>query len=457
VPTSVDDIIVSSELRGLKDWEALIPTTFEAGSTMSGTESTPLEFVVGTTLDYVYDIPSQYYVPTLVSGSEQLPIDSYFGQLKSNYIDLGIDSYVGTKSTGVINTKTDFVLYNRVYGLVDVTNSVKLWTHNYADLIDTDIAFRLRGAYKVSDDTDVTANIWGTVETSYSADIFSVRDSIHNKFMLEATVTSGIATSFVGDIFSASKVSNVFSSSIFSTIGSKQSFLADTKISNGGLISFYSSVFSTKLTSYTIGVDARTRSLFVSNFYPKSDEYISTVSGIIHCDVNDYLYAVVPSGTYFKIDDTKVPTVLQPIANGFTVFCSASGTGNDEIIYTIHAENTAGDVLEEDFYFRDGRLVTAYVNDAFKPNQIVDVLIKTKNSVDCQATASESYYFKIRDLLANDIVSNINAIQAYDLQSFVKVRSKALEKGKTYTLTISGIKDYAGNYMKPLKYIFTVK
>jgi len=199
--------------------------------------------------------------------------------------------------------------------------------------------------------------------------------------------------------------------------------------------------------------------LLIDNFSIGVEEWLP-VSDLVafSVDVVDLSYPVSASGTYFLHDDIAVPTVLSGILNGYRAYyapmnVASSGT----ITITIHAENTNSDIVEKSYYLLYGYHVEFNDLVDWGPKSTVVTAVKATNLVFCPNTVGEAVYFETRDLESYDLGASIYAISSVNLGAAIYPQNTFFFYGRTYTITVSGIKDFGGNKLDPVVFSFTIE
>ncbi len=175
-------------------------------------------------------------------------------------------------------------------------------------------------------------------------------------------------------------------------------------------------------------------------------------------DAVDLTYGISISGSYFLHDSQQVTTTFSGITDGYKMFYSpASVVSSGTITLTAHVENTSSGVEEQDFYLLYG--YNALFEDViyWGPNRQIDILVQATNEVLCPNTESEAFWFKTADLPARDLGATIRAIEFVDLGAVIYPQSTVFFYGKTFTVTVSGVKDFSGNIMDPYIFTFTIE
>ena len=175
-------------------------------------------------------------------------------------------------------------------------------------------------------------------------------------------------------------------------------------------------------------------------------------------DVVDHTYSVSTSGTYFLHNGQAVSTSHSGIADGYRCYyypidVYSSGTIN----ITIHAENDNSETAEEEYHLLYGYNVKFDQIVDWGYNSTVVTTIEAKNLAYCPNTEGEAFYFETADLHSTDLGASIVGLKSVDLGAAIYPQSKFFFYGRTYTITISGVKDYHGNEMTEFSFDFTIE
>jgi hypothetical protein len=170
-------------------------------------------------------------------------------------------------------------------------------------------------------------------------------------------------------------------------------------------------------------------------------------------DVVDHSYSTSISGTYFIYEgEQKIPT-FSGITDGYRIYYTPSGIYSDGTIdLTVHVENDNGETQEQNYYFLYGYHVEfdELVDWGFGSTVITKA--EASNLAFCPNTEGIAFHFKTKDLYATYSGAVINFVRGnYDLNAAIYPRSVY---SKTYTVTLSGIKDFAGNELAPFSFTF---
>lgn len=199
--------------------------------------------------------------------------------------------------------------------------------------------------------------------------------------------------------------------------------------------------------------------ILVDNFSIGIDEW-TTASGLgsFIVDVVDMDYPISISGTYFLHDGVAISTVLSEISNGYRAYYSPSSVYSDgTITITIHAENENSEVVEQSYYLLYGYHIEFNDTIDWGPKSTVITDVKVSNLVFCPNTIGESVFFETKDFDSYDLGASISAVQSVDLGAIVYPQNSFFFYGRTYTITVSNIKDFGGNELGPVVFTFTIE
>ena len=199
--------------------------------------------------------------------------------------------------------------------------------------------------------------------------------------------------------------------------------------------------------------------IVIDNFSIDVDEWV-LVSDLtsFSVDVTDTVYPISVSGTYFLHDGNIVPTILSGISNGYKAYYyPASVISSGTIVLTIHAENTNSGIIEQNYNLLYGYHVTFDEVIDWGPKSTVVTTVEASNSVFCPNVEGAAVYFETRDLESYDLDASITAITSVDLSASIYPQNKFFFYDRTYTITVSGIKDFNGNELEPVVFSFTIE
>jgi hypothetical protein len=200
--------------------------------------------------------------------------------------------------------------------------------------------------------------------------------------------------------------------------------------------------------------------ILIDNFSIGVEDWVEAANLTYSVDVIETASGVQisTSGTYFIDDGTIAPTTFSGITDGYTCYYTPSGVlASGTITLTIHAENTASGVEEQNFHLLYG--YNCFFNEIvdWGPKNEVVITIEAKNEAFCPNLEGEAFYFETEDYTSYDLGASIVPIGSVDLGATIRPQNTFFFYGRTYTITVSGVKDYHGNEMDPYIFNFTIE
>lgn len=175
-------------------------------------------------------------------------------------------------------------------------------------------------------------------------------------------------------------------------------------------------------------------------------------------DAVDNVNTVLSGSSYFEREGSQVPTTFSGIANGFRMFyVPDSVVSSGTITLTAHVENDNSETAEQDFSLLYGFNILFDEPINWGPLRVVDVLVNATNDVLCPNTVGEGFIFTTADFPSVNLGATIRPVDSVDLGASIFPQSTAFFYGKTFTITVSGVKDFSGNIMAPYVLTFTIK
>jgi hypothetical protein len=156
------------------------------------------------------------------------------------------------------------------------------------------------------------------------------------------------------------------------------------------------------------------------------------------------------------IDESPVATTYSGIADGYTFYCTAPSISGG-LIVTIHAENDCSTVEEQDYNLLFGYRVEFTRTVDWGYNSDIQIWTSVKNDVVCPNTETFATFFETKDLESVDLPAYVYPTGSANLGAEIYPQTKAFLPGYTYTITVSGVRDYSGNIMQPIVFSFTVE
>lgn len=197
----------------------------------------------------------------------------------------------------------------------------------------------------------------------------------------------------------------------------------------------------------------------IGNFSIGVEEWVSVEDlGSFSVDVTDDTYSIVTSGTYFIHDDQIVSTTYSGISGGYRCYYTPSSVySSGTITLTMHAENDNSEYLNQNFHFLYGYRCTFDDYVDWGPGKEVVTTLQASNLAFCPNMEAQAFYFETADLRSATLNAFINSIQSVNIGAVIYPQSKSFFYGQTYTVTLSGIKDFYGNIMDPFVFSFTIE
>ena len=278
----------------------------------------------------------------------------------------------------------------------------------------------------------------------------------------EVLTSSGVVYGIYADMFSTvSNTNNYIPVDMFSCVSGTNYIDVDIDTALGNMIyttaDIYSTVQDTTLSG-SIPCDIRTWSMFFGDFFLDIEDF-TTASSTAWVDVVDYMWPIDQSESYFLVDGQRASVTFSGIDGGQRMFYDPPDDfySDGTLTYTAHFQNSMGDVMEREHYLLYGYdldFVDLVDWGAYKK---VEILAYAKNKAFCPNKGSAAFYFVTRDYDALNLRSMIRPLVPSNLGSVVSTQSTAFYYGSTYKITVSGIKDFAGNYLEPFEYSFTIE
>lgn len=399
-------------------------------------------YVVGGSMDSVID--------SEIKDADELGLSTIVDELSILYPSDVVNNIVLSLRLALMNSSTD-------------RTKLSLYFANYLQTIlnDTNVNFRINiGKIPTDNNTNVDIDISGVNYFNLLADIYSSVES-HDKF-IETDIVQGVGriTMCDADVFCSTSVSNYLDTSIYSTTTSGIYINTELTTISGRLTYLNSDIYSTKLGLLGgLNTDLKTRSLFVGNFFIETDRF-TTASSTAWIDLIDYLYSIDTDNTYLYVNDVVASGIyFEDIPNGKRLYYNPVDDfySTGVMVYTVHVESTIHEVEEKNFYLLYGYDLQLNEVVDWGPNNKIVVRITAQNLAFCPNTVGESFDFTTVDLDSINLPCTITAIGYIDLPIMISPQSTAFFYGRTYTVKVKNVKDFAGNVMPDLEYTFTIE
>jgi len=421
---------------------------------------------------------SVVYDNTTSSGTDVFMDMSLYEVDYSDTIDSIIEiitrSYDGTSYDDAYNE----ILYNSLNSLDKVT-VVTMWLAlKNLDLTDIEVDIYFTGylqnilndtamSYRVnlgtipgSFDSDMLLVAWGQNYFNNIADVFCAASGTMHFLDTDVALASGRLDKLPIDIFCSKQENPWLISDVFCSGLGFVSLAAELTTISGRLDRLQADVFSTSLgLAGAYPTDFKTRSLFTGDFFIEQDNF-TTATDIAWIDVVDYLYPINTDETYLSVNGTVVSgTWFEDIPNGKRLYYDPLDDfySDGVLTYSIHTENTMGEVEDKDFYLLYGYDLHPNEVIDWGPNKTVVVRVEAQNLVFCPNREGEAFDFTTVDLKSMNLKCTIRPVGYVDLLVQISPQSTVFYYGKTYTIKLKGVKDFAGNVMPDFEYTFTIE
>lgn len=444
------------------DWEALIPTVYYQAETPTTTTiyNLAVAYTAGSAISGTIDIDTELIVndsPTTITDNIVIEVEA--NDLNSTLKDIDVDTTVQTAIDRINNIPVSMIHIEQITGSRNLEHEYIISTTlNKETNVDIELKFYIAPA-DVESDTLVDVTISDDMRFTFDADIFSTRLATLSGIEADIEVTTGIVHSIVTDLFNSEIEITAITADTFSSDVNQESFGLEATLISGTINSINTDSFATVSGVEGIGLDVRTWSMFVTDFFLSPDEH-QVASGQAWIDIVDFLWSIDTANTYFMVDGVAVSgTTFSGINNGYRVSYDPPSDFDHEgpFTYTIHAQNIQGDILEQDYSLLYGYDVAFNKVIEWGPHRQIDILTKATNNAYCSNTAAESFYFVTKDYEAHNLGSTILPTRPVDISSSIGTIAKVFYYGGAYTVTVSGIRDYAGNELDPIQYSFTIE
>ena len=437
----------------MTDWRALLPTVCIVGTSYSGSSKIPITVVINSS----------------VSGTDEVQVEAtigptgvFPGMFNDNTDDI-VNEFNTSLSTGSISDiinffKTNFgtsyydsmlvkfLVGSRLESLEDlrVVFSKLQAKDNSIDVINF-IRFYI-GALSFQNNTDVDVTIWNDIRYSLPTDIFSSLLASLNFIQTDVETENGKVSSIYIDLVSCAENIFMLQNDIFCTTSGMLDCNIDVLTASGGFIATYSDLYSTKMEVSGTKTDIRTWSLEFGDFFLDVEEF-TTTSATAWVDIVDCLWNINTDDSYFAVDGQRVPVIFSSINNGYRMSYDPIDDfySKDTLVYTAHIENVVGDSRERDYYLLRGYDVAFSDVVDWGANKEIAVWSRASNLAFCPNSNTAAFYFTIQPVISKDLGATIYPQSTYYFY------------GRTFKVTVEGVKDFAGNELAPFEYEFIIE
>jgi len=306
----------------------------------------------------------------------------------------------------------------------------------------------------------------GWVDNYFDADIYSVDHNIITGYINDVTVISGGVLAQCLDVYSTTR--SIISSDldVFCSLLDYIGVVFDVWTGPGKIGYELLDVFSTDSSTKGIVCDVDLLSLKITNFSLAEGQH-TEASNSITIDILDDVCPVSVSGTYFKINDVQVSGTLIPITDGYRLVYDPTDNFeslNGPTIFTAHAENECGKIIEQSFNLTFGYIV-GYENSEsvgidYGFNNKVAVRITAEDMASCPQLSATAYVLESDQLKNRDLGASITGVfyaDGYkDMATSIYPQSTAYFYGKEFKIVVHA-KDFAGNSMTPFEIMYRIE
>lgn len=444
------------------DWYSLMPTVValtDYADTTSGTRSIYTACMMNTSASGStnMDVEATLQGP-YIQASFDFVTNFAINDEDDAASDITVAKTIRNAIQDTINIIDDVIFIYPISGLTDVRNVHAIVTNLVNRMEDIDIDFKIYiGSLPEDNNINVDVTISDDKRFTFPASMFCTVSGLKN-IEADIQIALGRFNKVAADIFSTAALISGIESNIFCTVSGIEYIGSEAETALGYNKFFSSDIFSTTVTNSGIECDVRTWSLYFGSFFLDIEEF-TTASATAWVDIIDYMWPIDTTNSYFEVDGIQVGVTFSGIPNGQRMFYNPPNDfdADDVITYTVHAQNTMGDIREQNYYLLYGYDIDFNGLVDWGANKQIDIVAKAKNKAFCPQWSSDAFYFITKDLHSLDLGSTIKPVAPWDLGSSLRTQSTAFYYGKTYTVTVSGIKDFAGNELSPFNYSFTIR
>jgi len=468
--------------------EQLVNVIYSTGTgTVSGTVERYIEYTISPSVSGIYTSLIDYTIGATISGSS------------SKYVDCFLAGYTGISGVpniipAVQNTLIDYIV-GQTFNELDININTFYWNwpvfsgivsfptqYTYLPGINTSIdrtAYITLGSpstmYSGTQTGYVNVEFAGWVNYPLEFDLYcTLQDT---KYIdSELTVISGAVNFYLSDIICAVSGTQNFDFETYCCLENFSKIYSELTVILGSVDKLNCDFYCSGQTVDYLSFDIDLLSLKISNFLPIEEDYAYVNDGI-SVDITDDVYNVLTSmsgipcsGTCcLKVDDEVVPVTFSGITDGYTMYYNpvdnfSSLTGSTT--FTVHAENSNGDILERDYYLTYGYLVDYDNIDRIGFDYGIDtqvlVRMSAENLATCPKYSADAYWFETRDYFQKDLnVSIIGELpdiisDEVSLGASINPQSTAFFYGKIFRVVLNA-KDFTGNEMESYEFEFKIE
>jgi hypothetical protein len=501
--TDVDLTLADADVIGAYN----IPVVYTTAEASIGeSKSLNVEYITSSgTVSGTLETNIDFNLPTLISGTNINLVDYNIGSITSGTLNKYIDCFIAgdTGISGVPpvsyrtrDTLVNYIVGNKIDGTVaDIPVSFWTWTSisgsknlttEYTYLGSTNVAIDKTADLTFgAENTMLSGSKNSYVDLTFSGDVlyspylFDLYCTLQNTKYIdsELTVISGAVNYYLTEIICGVSGTQTVDIDVYCCLTDYVVADYEVTVISGAIDKLNYEVYSCAQTTGNLSFDVDLLSLKISNFSPSADDYAYTGDGI-SVDITDDVYSVLTSASgipcsgtcCLKVDNTAVPVTFSGITDGYRMYYTPTDefstlAGSTE--FTVHAENSNGDILERNYYLTYGYLVeydnTERVGLGYGYGAQVLVRMAAENLATCHKSSADAYYFTTEQRKPVDLGASIvglafpeDYMYPVDLGAQISPQSTAFFYGKTFRVILNA-KDFAGNEMEPYEFEFKIE
>lgn len=413
---------------------------------------------------------------TTVSGVDELGVDMTLDTLESDLItfsgslilnDLSISSTSNeVEFTESNHSPDDWDLYlefeidpyRDYYNVTDINySSARADKDVYLDSLN-ELHLYINYLYNI-DTTEVDLLIAKDKYFYMNSSMWSTLSGVAGTLSLDVTTESGRITLIPTDYYCSDRIIRSMNFDCYSTVSGLMPFDIDLATASGTIFPLDTDIYSTASgVGAAVQCDVRVWSLGLRSFFLDVEDY-TTASATAWVDIYDPNYNITTSGCYFKVDGVQKAVTFSGAGNSYRMYYNPDDDFYTDgiTVYTAHVENSMGDVLEKNYSLLYGYNLDYNEVVDWGPNRTVSIWTTATNKAFCPNTATDAFYFITRDYEFRSLNSIIKPVAPVDIGAALYPQNTFFFYGRTYRVTISGVKDFSGNVLEPFVYEFTIE
>ena len=198
--------------------------------------------------------------------------------------------------------------------------------------------------------------------------------------------------------------------------------------------------------------------LYITNFSIPEDSTVYCTSLLdFSVDVLDDTNIVTLSGTYLSINTENTFCTYSSILNGYRLQCSTVPSGT--IWLEVFGSNNLDETINTLYILQFGYEIEWDRVVVWPNNKEIPVSVSANNNVFNSNTVYYSTFFKTSNYKECDLEAwvSVDGSGQLNLSASIFPQSKYFMYGNSYSITISGIKDFSGNILPAKTYSFTLE